>query len=123
MFLSFSLDCPMNLGLQNYGILDSQISASSVHTILQSAAYARINLQRISGGPSGGWRADKSDKKPWIQVDFREQVSVNEIKTQGRNDVNNYVKRYTVSYSNAGSVFQYYKENGEIKVIFKVLLL
>lgn len=123
MFLSFSLDCPMNLGLQNYGISDSQISASSVHTILLSAAYARLNLQKVPGGSSGGWKADGSDQKPWIQVDFREQVSVNEIKTQGRNDVNNYVKRYTVSYSNAGSVFQYYKENGEIKVIFKVLLL
>ena len=113
----------MNLGVQNYGILDSQISASSVHTELQSAAYARINLKRIPGGPSGGWKPNERDSKSWIQVDFREQVSVNGIKTQGRDAVNNYVKQYRVSYRDDGNVFQYYKINGETKVIFKVLLL
>ena len=64
----------------------------------------------------GAWVARKRDRDPWLQVDFGNVTIVTEIDTQGRaskyGERHDWVKNYTVSYSQDNATFYQYKGNG-----------
>ena len=64
-----------------------------------------------------GWTPDSDDHEHWFQVSFPRFVKILEILTQGATYDNDWVKKFTVSYSyDAGTTFAKYKENGIDKV-------
>ena len=108
------------LGMQDGTILDRQISASSERTIDFGPANARLNFSgnRVR---AGAWVAGTNDKNQWLQVDLGNETRVTGIDTQGRSSkrcpkCEEWVKNYTVSYSQDNVTFHQYKQNGRVKV-------
>ena len=105
--------------MENGNISDSQITASSKHNNLHAASQARLHYQGgYNGGATfaGSWSARGNDVEPWLQVDFREKVTVVKVATQGRFDRDQWVESYSLSYSHDGTHFEVYKQFGEAKV-------
>ena len=109
-------ECNKALGMQDGTIADGQISASSERRLDFGPENARLNF----GGTRmrvGAWVARKRDRDQWLQVDFGNVTIVTGIDTQGRassscGECHDFVKNYTVSYSQENATFHQYKENG-----------
>ena len=72
-------------------------------------------------GNDGGWIAHPNNRYgSWFQVEFRRWTKVTRISTQGRQDEDNWVTKYHVTYSYDGIFFKDYEENGKDP---KVLML
>ncbi|XP_028410605.1 von Willebrand factor-like [Dendronephthya gigantea] len=102
----------LRLGMENGEILDSQITASSEYASNHGADNARLNLRRP--GHANAW-VPRVASGSWIQVDFERQATISEVLTQGRGDHPQWVKAYTLSYSNNGLDFHPYRQNGLVK--------
>ena len=112
MWLSFNLvyRCSLPLGLENGHVSDAAFSASSSYSAKYAPARARLNLQGNSKG-YGAWCAKTNDGKQWLQIDFGELVRVTKVATQGQQNSNNWVTKFTLSYSMDGIHWAEYKEN------------
>ena len=102
---SLSADCDGPLGMQSGQIPNSALSASSEYTVNGLAYHGRLNTQT----GYGCWYPTYNDAGQYIQVDFGKPTKVTKIGTQGRNNVNQYVTKYSVSYSLDNGVFESYK--------------
>jgi hypothetical protein len=56
------------------------------------------------------------DGEKWFQVDFLKRTKVTGSKTQGHDDDNFYVKKFSIHYSSDGINFKEHKEYGRTKV-------
>ena len=99
--------------MENGKILDSQISASSEWDAKHGPANSRLNF-KAQGRREGAWTAKYNDNNQWLQVDLGVQATITEILTQS--NANQWVKTYTVSYSNDGHNFFAYRVDGVVKV-------
>ncbi|KFZ48540.1 Coagulation factor VIII, partial [Podiceps cristatus] len=95
--------CSMPLGMENRGIPDQRISASSYSTNVFSSwspSQARLNLQ----GRTNAWRPKSNSPSEWLQVDFEVTKKVTAIITQGAKAVftHMFVKEFAVSSSQNG---------------------
>ncbi|EDO41037.1 predicted protein, partial [Nematostella vectensis] len=95
-----------SLGVQSGFIKDSQMSASTIWDINHGAENARLNGEKI-GSKTGAWSARYNNAEQWLQVDLGELSEVYKVATQGRQDLNQWVKSYTLAYSRDGALFQY----------------
>jgi len=102
--------CLEALGMQNKKIPDSAITASSES---YSASYGRLHFLRRSGG---GWVAGWNDQNPFFQVNFDDWRKVTRVTIQGRQDQDQWVKRFSLSYGYDAVFFQTYTEKGKKKV-------
>ncbi|XP_078346809.1 EGF-like repeat and discoidin I-like domain-containing protein 3 [Oculina patagonica] len=110
--------CQDSLGLEDYTIPDSSITASSMvatGTTWYMPGNGRLHFKRISGR-YGAWSNGNLRENSWFQVDFGRSVKVTMFATQGRQDVDQWVTKYRVSYSNDGVFFQDYEEGGHVKI-------
>ena len=98
-------------------IADSQVTASSEWNSVHGASNARLNFVKNSGS----WSSKRNDLKQWLQVDFKYRATITDILTQGRGRSNQWVRSYTVSYSNDGASFKPYQKSGKDKVWFTLL--
>ena len=114
-YLLVACNHPKALGMENRKIQDFQITASSEWNANHGPTNGRLNF-KAGGGRTGAWSAKTNDANQWFQVDFRKKTIVSEIYIQGRQDYNQWVTSYTVSYSNDGKVFRPYTQNGQLKV-------
>jgi hypothetical protein len=88
----------------------NQISTSSTYSISHKSIYARLDHPKLY------WSPAKSDyDNPWLQVDFKSEVTVDGIDTQGGARAS-YVKTFTVSKGSDGILFDIYKEDDVEKV-------
>ena len=103
-------DCknPSALGMENGDIFDDQITASSKYWGNSPASNGRLNFG-LGSGIVGAWLPAKTDLNPWLQVDFQRSTIVTGISTQGRYDFNQFVKKYTISFSDDEETFHFYK--------------
>jgi len=101
--------------MESRAISDAQISASSQWDANHAAIQGRLNFQ-AGGGKQGGWSSRHNDQNQWLQADLGSSKKVTYLATQGRNAYNQWVTSYKVEYSNDGSSFQYYQEQGADKV-------
>lgn len=62
------------------------------------------------------WSARKNARTQWLQVNFGEMTRIKGVATQGRQDANQWVTSYTLSFSRDGEKFYSYKEHGRVKV-------
>jgi len=112
--------CQEGLGLENYAIPDSSITASSYlapGTNLYIPGNGRLDF-RLKAGHCGAWSAANLRDNSWFQVNFGRFVEVTIVSTQGRDDALQWVKKYRLTYSYDGSFFRDYLEDGSVKVIF-----
>ena len=96
--------------MENGHVPDAAFSASSQTTVKYNAARARLNIQADSKG-YGSWAAKTNDGKQWLQIDFGELARVTKVATQGRQDSDQWVTKFTLSYSMDGMHWAEYKEN------------
>ncbi|XP_078344750.1 uncharacterized protein LOC144630294 [Oculina patagonica] len=116
-----NLDACHALGMEDYNISDSQITASSEHDADHAASNARLNFDPGNVNIAGSWSAASSDlDQPWLQVDFQEKVTVTKVATQGRlldsNLYYQWVKSYSLNYSHDGVDFEGYEQFGKVKI-------
>ena len=102
--------CSLPLGLENSHVPDAAFSASSSYNTKHAPARARLNIHADSKG-IGAWAAKTNNGKQWLQIDFGELVRVTKVATQGRQDVSQWVTKFTLSFSVDGMHWIEYKEN------------
>ncbi|XP_078348538.1 uncharacterized protein LOC144633566 [Oculina patagonica] len=104
--------CLEALGMQNGEITDSAITASTEY---YSAFNGRLHF--LSGsGRVGGWVAGKIDENQFLQVNFGDWRKVSRVAIQGRQDADEWVKSFSISYGNDSVFFEDYKEDSVKKV-------
>jgi hypothetical protein len=103
--------CKEALGMQSGRIPDSRIKASSEWPGGNwGPRYSRLHGDKC-------WFAHPPDDNQWLQIDFKYKATVTEILTQGRTQYDQWVKSYTIAYSDDGVNFTTYKgDKGEDKV-------
>lgn len=108
------------LGLESGYVLNQKMTAFSSKDKFHAPFNARLN--RVAArGRKGAWSAKNNNADQWLKVDFRHNVKITRIATQGRQDADQWVRRYTLSYSaDGGSMFQTYQENSVNKVSFNI---
>ena len=106
----------MSLGIEDGRIPDSAFTASTIHSGTHAATLARLNLAAASG-KAGSWAAKKNDVNQWLQIDLGTPTTVTKVATQGRQDADQWITSYSLSYSLAGSFWVQYTVRGKKKVI------
>ena len=108
--------------MTNGKIPDFALTASSMWDPQHGPRYGRLyTLHR--DGHVGSWSSERSVIGEWLQVDLGTVVMVTKIATQGRNSnnlVSQWVKQYTIEFSENGTKFQQYGNN---KVTGTIILL
>jgi len=114
--------CSDGLGLGwpgNYQLPDSAFSASSEYrpgTWRATADNARLYFEDDQDNKRiGAWCANDRDNQ-WLKVDLGKTKRIRAIATQGRDVFHEHVKEYKLAFSNDGSNFRIYQENGKEKV-------
>ena len=98
------------LGIESGKITDAQITASSQFDARHGACNARLNL--VGGrDKAGAWSAGVCNSDQWLQVDLGAITEVTGIMTQGRQDSDECVHSYTISYSIDGNTFTSYQQD------------
>ena len=97
--------------MENGAITDAQISASSHWDYNHGAIQGRLHFKQ-KGSKQGGWKARPRDRNQWLQVDLASFTTVAGVATQGRNSYKwrQWVKSFSIQYSDDGVIFQFYKE-------------
>ena len=103
---------PKALGMESGKIPDSRITASSEWDSFHGASNARLNFCKYSGS----WSSRYNNQNQWLQVDFQYRATITDILTQGRGNHHQWVRSYTVSFSNKGRKFKLYRRSWKIKV-------
>ncbi|XP_076837761.1 contactin-associated protein-like 2b [Brachyhypopomus gauderio] len=88
----------------------SAFSSSSVLAPDFGAGYAKL-YRRVG---NGGWSPIDSDRYQWLQVDLRGRKQVTAIATQGRYSSSDWTKQYRLLYSDTGSNWRPYRQDGSI---------
>uniref|UniRef100_A0A3B3XSF4 Discoidin, CUB and LCCL domain containing 2 n=1 Tax=Poecilia mexicana TaxID=48701 RepID=A0A3B3XSF4_9TELE len=106
--------CSGTLGLESGGIVDSQLSVSSVWDWNTTAG------EHVVWGKSGArlkkpglpWAPSPSDRQQWLQVDFRREKRITAIVTTGSDRIEYpyFVKAYRVLFSKDGKEWHFYRE-------------
>jgi hypothetical protein len=108
--------------MENGKIRDNQITASTQYNYGHRAANGRLNF-RAGSGRTGAWSSRRNDRNQWLQVDFQRSTIITGISTQGRQEATQFIKSYTISFSDDGKSFRSYKPGGMLKVSRIVVFL
>ncbi|XP_067028180.1 nidogen-like isoform X4 [Acropora muricata] len=109
--------CKSALGMQTFIIKNEQISASSAwNNNRQQYGSSRARLHLDTWPP--GWRAEKNDLSPWLQIDLVQVHIVTAVATQGYGDEKEreWVKTYLLTTSRDGQKWISYKERRRKRV-------
>lgn len=109
--------CHKRLGMETGHIFDNHISASSQFNKESGPANARLYLHS-SVGKIGAWRAKTDDLHQWLEVDLGPITKVDIIATQGRQDEDQWVESYSVSFSSAGVFWEHYRQRERTTVSY-----
>lgn len=102
-------ECLAPLGMENFKITPTQITASSQYSGSHIPNYGRLHYK----GNAGAWSVKVRDLHQWIQIDFGIETTVSYVATQGRHNIEQWVTQYKLQYSNDGNSFQVLKQHGE----------
>lgn len=109
------------LGIENGGIADQQISASSQWSAQHAPSNGRLHFKQTAS-ERGGWSALTNDVNQWLQIDLGNcHTRVTRVATQGRNSalhgVKQWVTKYRLQISDDGVTFFYFTDQGKPKVL------
>ena len=113
--------CLRPLGMEDGGIRDSAITASSYYRTRSAPSRGRLHLAVPDSyvGVTGGWCQRPSQYYQWLQVNFGYVASVGKVATQGKQELDFWVTKYFLTYKrDENSTFVLYRQNGNAKVIF-----
>ena len=116
---SLCIACSDPLGMENRKITDGQITASTEYNAIHGATNGRLNF-KAGGGKTGAWSALRSDVHQWLQVDLGAKTEVTGIQIQGRQDADQWVTSFTISYSSDGTTYTFY-QNGKVWKKIKIV--
>ena len=102
--------------MQNGRIPDSAITASSEYNAASKAINGRLHFLYKSGN-YGAWIAKKNDVFQYLQVNFGDWTKVTRVAIQGRQDADQWVTSFSLSYGADDVFFKTYIEGGTKKVI------
>ena len=100
--------------MENGLIPDERITASSAYTNTL-ASFGRLNDVR------GSWCALYRDNNKYLQIDLQSLHVICAVSTQGKGVYNDWVKKYTLQLSTDSKTWTDYRENGLVKVGYKVV--
>ena len=118
-FLFSGPQCNKPLGMQNGRIRATQISATSSWDKNHGPSNGRLNFQR-SGTRMGAWCARHNNQYQWLAVDFGRTMRVVKFATQGRQDANNWVTKYYLTFSQDNVFFAEYMKDSARRVRWPV---
>ena len=99
--------CMDALGMESGDIPDSAITASSSANDNSFApSVGRLHFLSAGSGKYGSWAAGANNQMQWLQTDFGGWRKVTAVLTQGRQDSNQWVKSYSLTYSYDGVFFK-----------------
>ena len=105
----------MSLGLEDGRIQDGAMSASSKYNNNYEAKLGRLNLEAKDGN-AGAWCVKTADAYQWLQIDLGGGTTVTKVATQGRQDYDQWVTSYAISYNPVKSNWVYVMTHGKKKV-------
>ena len=100
--------------MENGGIPDSRITASSVYV---NGANYKPWIGRLNN-PNGAWVPNIYRRDNWLKVDLSRKMIVTKVATQGKshNSQRQWVRSYKLSFSQDDHAWEVYKEHGIEKV-------
>ena len=110
MFFRLCIACSDPLGMESRKITDGQITASTEFNSAHGATNGRLNF-KAGGGKTGAWSARTNDVHQWLQVDLGAKTEVTGIQIQGRQDADQWVTSFTISYSSDGTTYTSYQNS------------
>ena len=116
---SLCIACSDPLGMESRKITDGQITASTEYNAIHGATNGRLNF-KAGGGKTGAWSARTNDVNQWLQVDLAAKTEVTGIQIQGRQDADQWVTSFTISYSSDGTTYTFY-QNGKVWKKIKIV--
>lgn len=111
----FSGRCDVPLGIEDGRFPDQLITASSFYNYYCAPRNARLHQRRV-GRYGGAWCARRSVRNTWIQFDFGGRTRVTRVCTQGRQNADQWVTSYYMTFSKDGQRFIPYREGRRTKV-------
>ena len=111
--------CLDALGMQNGQVPDSAITASTEYYSATKAFNGRLHFLS-SSGRVGAWVAQWNDNNPFLQVHFSDWRKVTRVAIQGRQDADQWVESFSLSYGYDSVFFEDYKEDGVKRVSIKM---
>ena len=106
--------CTMPLGAEDGRLVPGSFSASSYYNHHLAPWHGRLNHR-------WSWSVRHRRHGEWLQVSFGSSSTCKGVATQGRQDANQWVTRYTLSYSKDGMRFYPYNEGRGTVVMKKSL--
>ena len=108
---------PQALGMESDVIPNSQLRASSQRNQVSGPSRGRLNVKE-SNSLVGAWVALSDNLNQWLQIDLgNRNTNFTHVATQGRNAFSTqWVTKYNLEFSDDGVNFQYYEEQGQVKV-------
>ena len=91
-------------------ITDGQITASTEYNAAHGATNGRLNF-KLGERKTGAWSALQNDVHQWLQVDLQGKTELTGIKIQGRQEVDQWVTSFTISYSSDGTTYTSYQNS------------
>uniref|UniRef100_A0A4W5P0A7 Milk fat globule-EGF factor 8 protein b n=1 Tax=Hucho hucho TaxID=62062 RepID=A0A4W5P0A7_9TELE len=110
--------CISLIGMEGGEIVESQISASSVHYGIMGLQRWGPELARLNNqGMVNAWTAANHDKNPWMEINMQKKMRLTGIITQGasRMGIAEYIKVFKVSSSFDGKTYTPYRPEGQRK--------
>ncbi|EDO37760.1 predicted protein [Nematostella vectensis] len=101
--VTFFPDCTTALGMEDKGIPDSQISASSERTVYHAARFGRLHQEWAEGLTVGAWSPVSDQLGEYLQVDLMRATRITGVATQGRGGSYLFVRRYQLKHSLDGT--------------------
>ena len=100
----------MPLGVEDKRIRNGGFSASTYYNSALAPWHGRLNHR-------WSWSGRQRNRKQWLQVYIGVLTRVKGVATQGRQDANQWVKSYKLTYSQDGTRFVPYKVGRRVKVL------
>ena len=94
-------------------IPDAAITSSSDWNAGHRAVNGRLNFH-AGKGRTGAWSAKVNDRGQFLEVDLGRVAKVTRMATQGRQDADQWVTSYTLSYSTSYGGYFYPYNNGQV---------
>ena len=91
-------------------ITDGQITASTEYNAANGATNGRLNF-KAGEGKTGAWSARQNDVHQCLQVDLEGKTELTGIKIQGRQEDDQWVTNFTISYSSDGTTYTSYQNS------------
>ena len=110
--------CLEALGMKDGRIPDSAIVASSEYGSAYKAINGRLHFLKRSSR-IGAWAARTNDVFQYLQVNFGDWTKVTRVVIQGRQDTDQWVASFSLSYGSDDIFFKAYKGSKK-KVIYLI---